>query len=787
MGSGRHSNVLKIAIIIIVVLIIAVSALFWYLGTMLAHVRVPVTQAKLLQPAITGFVTGQNLLLFNNSKELFPYVLVNYNAINTTSIAFNATILMGALPSQLYILNTTNECYQCVNMQAFASSLASNLENYGLSNLSRISNVSLASVTSIANYSILVVPSGLMPSALVEPINSSTGITPLTVLMNKQVVVVYIGDNFSRMLLPGSVVVPDTSPPSYLATQPFSYTGKSRFYFNSTTFNFTKGYSSGPLTYEYVGPGAIVAFSNTPSSWKSAHEMASDVAKAIYSALWIPRAASGALSMNTTALNSSASVGIVLNNTSLVPSLSSISLLKNGVGIITIRANFSSSAGQKTRYAYLYFAPAHTLNGTVSIQQNVVPTYTVPVTMTIFTNSTLPVSIQPHITLYSLNMSSIYAIPLQFTQAYGNFTFIKYIAFDLPPGSYIAELQGYSGNLYASALFNVPAVQISLVGKNFSSNTYRFYLQSDGLPLSGINYTASMNGAYKSSGIVQNGVVNYSLPAGTPQVYGNLKFTLSMLSSNFSYTVVHTPPKVVINRQYIELAIVVIVVLLMVTMVKAPNRDEFYIDVPSLPQQKKVDIKVSAKEILSQFDKLNVRYHWRFMPLTKEELRSAIVSNIRYNNMPVGITYSNAESIVDQLVVKGYLVGADDLYAPAEWVQKSGHDIEYLATFKKIRLYLVTHAYLFTDLDASNLADIVTTIHGERAYIVIYSKTSKFMNVPVYSNQVTYIAFLNSFRLEEFRQALYTSFTPETEQLKIYLSAGSVRLVDADAPGDAFA
>ncbi|MGC9190802.1 MAG: hypothetical protein ACP5FR_02720, partial [Candidatus Micrarchaeia archaeon] len=278
------------------------------------------------------------------------------------------------------------------------------------------------------------------------------------------------------------------------------------------------------------------------------------------------------------------------------------------------------------------------------------------------------------------------------------------------------------------------------------------------------------------------GTIVYKLPQGISVPYGVTTFKISMLSSQFQYKLNRVAPKVVINKQYIELAIVSIVVLLMVTMVKAPNRDEFYIDIPSLPVQDKVNITVPVRDILALFDKQNISYRWKFMPLSKSEIKAAISANIRYNNMPIGVTYNNVDQIVDQLVSLGYLVSADGLYAPSDWVTKSGHDIEYLATFKKLRLYFVTHAYMFTDLDSSNLADIVTTLHGERVYIVIYSKTSKFIKIPVYGNQPTYIAFLNSFKLDEFKEDLYSTYTPEAEQLKIYISSGVVHLISADAP-----
>ena len=94
----------------------------------------------------------------------------------------------------------------------------------------------------------------------------------------------------------------------------------------------------------------------------------------------------------------------------------------------------------------------------------------------------------------------------------------------------------------------------------------------------------------------------------------------------------------------------------------------------------------------------------------------------------------------------------------------------------------MTHAFLFTDIDASTSADLTATINGEHAYIVIYSPTSKFKNLPIYAGAQTYLAFLNSEALMNFKDALAKSFSPEAEQLRIYISAGQVKLLDADNP-----
>ncbi|MGC8669658.1 MAG: hypothetical protein ACP5TL_00705 [Candidatus Micrarchaeia archaeon] len=801
MLKSKRSNKLKFIIFAILFTVIAIAALYIYLRIELSQIPSTSAPSKLSPPKVTGKIIGQRLLTYNNSQFVVPFELLSYNTINATSLSINATAFIAQPPNQIYLLNTSDECYNCTDIPLFYSRLRSDILAYNLVNSSNIHNVSITNVSKIPPYSYLIIPSGLLPSQFLKPVNSSTNMTLLDYLLNESTIIIYIGDNFSRLLLPGSIIIPDTSMPGYLLTTSFNYTEYLKnipnatnvthdpYYFNKTTFIFNQTlnqYLEGPVTYEYANNGVFIAFSNTLSSWDSINESAADISKALFQDFWMSMLAKGHLTINFTKNNSSGIVGIPLINSSIkMPS--SYVFTRNLAGRLVMIARNTNSNKTKTSYSYIYFTPAHSMNGTISIPSMIPPGYTIMSLMSIFLNSSAPVSIQPHITFYTINMTKMYAMPLPYTQVYNNLTFYEYLRFYLPPGSYIVELDGYSNNLYASALFNISPIDIGLTGYNFTNNQYNFYMSSDGQPLSGINYTISLNNKFAKSGVLNNtGVINYTLPAGSPQQYGKLNFKVSLLNSTFYFTMERKAPIITINKQYIELGIVSIVVLLMVTLVKEPNRDEFYIDIPSLPAQKKIEIKIPAKEILSQFDKLNVRYHWKFMPLSKNELKSTISSNMRYNNMPIGITYSNVDKIVTQLMVNGYLVGSDELYAPSDWIAKSGHDIDYLATFKKLRIYLVTHGYMFTDLDSSNLADIVATIRGERSYIIIYSKTSKFTKVPIYNNQTTYLAFLNTFKLEEFLRTLYVTYTPEAEQLKIYISTGSVKLLNADMPEEVF-
>ena len=793
--SPKSFSIKWIAIIAAIAIAVAVLGIALYTTSVISAYA---AKAKLAAnviapvPTISAFVSGQNLLTYNNGQELAPYVLVHYSVTNSSYVVVNSTLFKSRIPSRVYFLNISDECFNCGNTTSIEQAVAQNLLNFKVINSSAaVSQISVGNINTIKGNSILVVLNGLMPAAMFSNM-SGTNMTPLQYLLQRGTSIVYIGQDFSHVLLPASIVIPNPYPvPSYMSTGPANASLHTpNYYFQTATFAFSNGTNVGGITYVNAYNGSIVAFPNTPSSWQSGSNTGFDISRAILNLFWLQRYASGTAveqlisqSPNLT----SGTLGVALKDLPFPYNYQNVAQANSG-GLRTLVYSYGVENGRITNITYtlLFTRPQFTLNGTVSLPSAVTPVQQVPLTMTIFSNSSHSVSIQPHLTVYSTYNKTVLSEPLPFTTIKGNFTFLKYLTLNLPPGQYVALLQSFSGSQYGGGYFTVYPINLTLTYQNYTTQTFRFFISSGGQPLSGIPYIVSLNGLYRSNGTVQNGAVSYTLPSGTPAIYGSLEFNLTLpsLSQSVYYGAYNTPPIITINKQYVEVGIVGIVVLLMVVLVKAPNRDEFYIDVPSLPPMQKTEIKLRPRDLLSVFDKLNLYYHWRFMPLSRSELRTGIATNIRFGNMPVSPTYGNVEILLDQMAVKGYVVGADELYAPSDWVKQSGHDIEYLATFKKMRIYLVTHAYVFTDIDSSNLADIVATLHGERKYIVIHSKTSKFQKMPIYANSKTYLVFLNSYRLDEFKDSLYSSMTKEAEELKIYISVGYVKLIDADNPDE---
>ncbi|HUY70203.1 MAG TPA: hypothetical protein VMV00_01385 [Candidatus Baltobacteraceae bacterium] len=791
----KSFSIKEIAIIAAIVVAIAVVGIVLYTTSVLSAYK---AQAALSANVITPFstvgahISSQNLLTYNNGAQLAPYVIVSYSVTNSTYVVANSTLFKSQIPSRIYFLNISDECFNCANTAAIEQSVISDLVHFRVINSSApVAQISISNIGTIQPNSILVVLNGLMPSSMFANM-SGRNVSTLQYLLQKGTSILYTGQDFSHVLLPGSIVVPNPNPmPSFMATSPGNSTLRTPNYFIAApTFAFSSGANLGGITYVNAYNGSVVAFPDTPNTWQNSTYVGFDISKAILGLFWLQKYASGTGFQQVTVKGTnttSGEMGVALTDINFPYSYQDVATANSG-GLRTIVYAYSIVGMKLTNITYvlLYSAPHFTLNGTVGLPSKVTPVQQVPLTMTIFSNATSGVNIQPHLTIYNTYNKTVLSEPLSATTIHGNFTFLKYLTLNLPAGQYVALLQSFSGTQYGGGYFSVYPINVTQTYHNYTTQTFNFYLFSGGAPLTGIPYHVSLNGLYKANGTVQNGTISYRLPSGTPAIYGVLGFNITMpsLSQSVYYAVYNAPPIITINKQYVELGIVGVIVLLMVVLVKAPNRDEFYIDVPSLPRMQRTEIKLKPRELLAVFDKLNLYYHWKFMPLSKAELRTGIATNIRFGNMPVSLTYGNVEIVLDQMAVKGYVEGADELYAPKDWIKQSGHDIEYLATFKKMRIYLVTHAYVFTDIDSSNLADIVATLHGERKYIAIHSKTSKFQKLPIYANSKTYLVFLNSYALDQFREGMNSSMTKEAEELKIYISTGYVKLIDADNPDE---
>ena len=770
-----QSRLLIVFIAVFAVVLIAIV----YVALTLHSVSIPTPTVQTLpinaSPGVNGTFVQQAPLLYSNSTLVVPYLQISYASSNASLITAQLKFQTTPPPSLVYVLNWSNQCYNCGNVQQVVASIAANLTSYGiLSNPSQLQIVSPSDLSAIPSGSALVILNGLLPDYLLN----NTASPEIGQLLNRDIQIIYVGRNFSELVSSQTTRIPNSNIPPYLST--FLPTGNnitSGFYFNQSTFAFSSGLRFGPITYETVGRGAIVAFSNYLSSWSTPAQAGSDIAKAIFLDFWAPYVAVGTTAIapsNYTKSNGEINIFPPPVPTYALPSL------EGSLARVTLTAQ----NGNKVAYYTFYYQPALTLNASISIANEVIPGKTFNSTVTLYTSQT-SLFAEPHLDIYNTSLTRITSLPPMYSKQISapSYTVLTAITLSLPPGHYIGELNGASGQTYAYTYFNVPPLNVSLIKSSPSTGNYTFYVTAAGVPVSNLNATVTLNGQYQVNSTITNGALQYQLPSGTTVPSGDLSFNVRVLSTDYPVAIHYAPISVSLNPQYIEFIIALMVVIMEVTLIKAPTRDEFYIDIPTLPTPQRTTVRIKYPELLGVFDKLNIYYRWRYMPLSRQEFRTAVQNNVRSGNISVVMTYNNLDAVLDSLVANGYLVSSDGMYAPTQWIEQSKHDIDYLATFKKLRIYLVSHGHIFTDLDKSDAADIVTTLHNEKAYIVIYSKTSRFMkDIPVQQNVKTYLAFLNGDRLEEFKNNMYTTSSGELEELKMYVSVGSIVLIDSDNP-----
>lgn len=767
-------------VFIIAVVIAAVFiALFGYIFYLAASLS-PVT-ARYIQPSLTANLLTHGISLYGNGRYLIPYSVITYNAVNISYMSINTTLFKDEPPTSVYVLNPSSGCFDCGNYQQAITSFFSDLSAFGVPNAQNAAVVSDPS--QIPDNSILVILSGYMPNYMFNAYNG-TNITVLDSLLSRGTSILYIGRNFSYMLN-GPTVVPNNNTPAYLNTiSRAAVSNTLGFNLHNASFSFLNGSTYGPFSYTNVYNGSIVAFPNTLASWSASNIAGYDMARAVSQLFWLPQFSHSSLNLaphtniSDIAAQLKSPIVSVKNSTS-----NTIQSMDGGYIRTTITTSPNYTLGNNDLYIYIYYRPDYAPQGRFLIPEQIVPGTPINAQLTVYNPYTT--ELKPEVVLYNDTYSTTATIPLSYvSNVSNNYTFVVPLDIQVPPGNYIAELKDISNTTYADASFYIAPINITVTSANLTTGIINFTVKSGSSPLSNINYTITINGGYPQTDTMYTGDVTYRLPKGSPLPSGKLTINFAMLSGNFVFIGENPNTSPYSNKQIIELAIVGAVVLVLVFLVKAPARDEFFIDVPELPPHKKTEIRIKPSSIVSTFDKLNSYYHWSHMPLSVTEVRAAISNYIRHSNMPVNLTLNNVDIMLTQMVNNGDLVTADKLYAPKRWISETNHDINYLTTFKKLRVFMVTHAILFTDLDASEEADMVVSVHGEKHLIVIDSPTTRFKNVPVRKNARTYIAFLNSMDMYDFSERLGSTMSKETEEFRMYMSTGYIRLIDSDNPDD---
>jgi|GEM_PF-1258280 hypothetical protein len=816
-----YSKFLIIGIFVAVLVAIALLSLYFYISIstsalikQLAQPNVTVNSLPITGKASIGSTAAYS---YDNNTYIVESAIVDYNFQNTTNSTAVLNVYKKNPIQHIYLINVGDYCYECLNEGAINVNLSSYLTQYGF-NLTNYSYINLNQVYNSKPNSILIIPSGLMPCVLIPELQTICAIsnattTNVTSLLSEGDTIVYVGLNFSSFKNYNAGTTPtnrsisqDLIAANLNTTKPRKTATASGFYFSNRSFSFFNGSTYGPVAYTYFGNGTFIAFPNYPDlnsslgGWSNASELSHDIAYALYSRFWFTLVAQSPLEQ----FNGKGQLPLFTTNDLTNGMMDTIRNSTMGYsGTINDQINRSYSLvdlqlfNQSSFIAeQLPFRMKFQNNGTLGLPAIVGEGQ--PVKLLIRINPYTPTSMRIignppryfqdfHLNIYNSTLGLLYPpySPISIPEFNITIPTTNFTVFTLKPGYYSASLQDRIDGIYESALFYVPPFNVIPVALNFNNGTFALKVTNNNQLVSGVNYTAKVDGIYSFNGIVTDGKIKFSLPSGSVMPYGYQTIALNMLNLNYSVPIgiYSKPPEGSINPFYIEFGIAGLAILIINLVLKAPTRDEYFIDVPLFPPAQKTEVKATAASILSIFDTINEHFRWKYMPLTAEEVKSGISSNIRYNNMPIMITMGNSTEILYKMANRGEVEIISPYFMPSKWKEASHHDIEYLVIFRKLRDFAVKNAILFTDLDSGEAADMVMTNRGVQSHLYIYSKTSGIKDVKVSPGVRTFIVFLDAESRAQFIDKLSDTNGVEAEKLRIGISTATITLIDTENLG----
>lgn len=776
-----------LAVFLVLVLYLYVSSVERSLVTQIVH------QSVAPKGRISGsaFVNSTGVLSYNSSESYAEYAVLHYNYSNATSGNVSLQMYSSNPVRKIYLINVSYSCFKCLNEYSVYQSLGSWLGAYGLLfNSSSLSYVNLTSVPSLPGNSILIVPSGLMPSVLLPFSGSNPNLarTDIITLLARGDTIIYAGANFSKSIENGINYISSNQTLVALGAAKLNTTRlttkftSNGFYFDSPSYYLTNGSIYGPILYTHSGNGTLISFSNFPSAgWSNSSALAHDLALAIYDRFWMDLVAKSPVD-NLTSFRGTTTLFTI---SPPIPASGDINALVNkSYSIVNLRIQNRSSFIVDEIPFNLRFEN----NGTLSLPGVIGEGQSIPISIyvggtTNLRNVTIgnfsKNALLFHIEIFNSTLSYIYSLPVGFFNT--SLSVVIYTSFAFKPGYYVASLRDINNKIYENALFYLPFFRITPISINFKNGTFLFNVINNNQSVSGISYTASLNGGYQETGTIQGGILNYTVPKGSVIPYGSQIISMKILGINYSMFTYYTKPVAQgIPPLYIEFGVAAIAIILLNLIAKAPTRDEYFIDVPLFPPTEKFEVRTPSTAVLSLFDTVNERFGWRYMPLTAEEMKLGISSNIRYNNMPIMITMENAAEILYKLANSGQVEVIPPYFMPKKWIEEAHHDMEYLVIFRKLRDFAVKNAILFTDLDSGGSADMIMTNRGTQIYIYIYSKASGIRNIKLGINSVTFVVFLDAESRAQFTDRLYTTYGEEAEKLRMGIANTSIIPIDTE-------
>ncbi len=781
--SPVHS--VKIILIVVAVIALVMAYMVYYVDTQLSAIPKP---SSMPSGPISGSLSTSSygVLTYNSSTQLVAYVNAYYSR-SGASTGYTKLALYKSNPIlPVYLVNVQGYCVQCFLPTTLLNDLNRTMAQEGvLFNSTTLNYIDINKISAVPRGAIVIIPSGLMPNILLPNVTYTEGCqrysnTTVLSLLSEGDTVIYVGRNLSRSVSCTQQIVQNSNATVSALGIPiinstyYNSSAPNPLYFKSPTFFVSPGQSFGTATSGYILNGTFISLSNYPQvGWNgNATQLAYDLATIIESRYWIPKLMSGSKTLYFNSTSGGGEYTLFTLNSTLPYSPKASSAINSSYGLLTLML-YNQNTSQEFESGFRYVMHQ---NGDISMPSVVGQSQQVQISAQVF-NSTHNNAAIVYVPVYYSNLSAAPQPPVRVGQA-GTSALYSYASFQLRSGYYIARLDGQQGNTYSSALFQVANAAITPLQMNFANSTFVFTASSNGAPISGTPYTASVNGAYNRSGVIEAGELTYSLPKGAALGHSSGTFYINVLGDRYAIPYNNKSSGPTIPPIYIEFAIAAVFVIILNRILVPTNVEQYFVDVPDIKPAQHETAKETTATILGVFDRVNTLYRWQYMPLTAEEVRAGISNNIKYGNTRISITLRNTYAVLNILMKKGLVVYAGDYYAPKSWTEQSGHGIDYLAVYRRLRDYCIANAMMFAEMGSSEKYDLVITSKGSQSFIKIYSSQSKVKDVEVGSKSRTFLVFLDEESRMDFLDRLYGSYGRNAELLKLAIGYGNLKLID---------
>lgn len=717
------------------------------------------------EASLSARVVDSDIITMSDAENLrYPYrtaySVVEMESTGLRNITINAEAYNSPVPNAVFVLRSGR--VQAETYPIFLSSLTSTLSEYGVG----VNEVSMGELDELGSGSFLLVPSGYMPEGLLA------GDNPLMYrLMDRGVIILYVGQDFSRMLSEDGVVVPAPQPPSQsrfrMAFDATPVSSESPFRLRNGLYT-ASGLES---SYKFGGSYSVAAYKSgfiifapqtLDGGWASAADAASDMSTIFLRTSWLtPKAQasmSAPLSGNDTAEiftsrfeGDSAYVKVYGHDENL------------SVGFYDAFRAVKGTRGEIYMRGY-----------------SIMPGSVAPSSTDIFLSLRESAGGEKFIFISITNISGeVDRFSAGGSRSSLNSDLTILHEFVLQPGDYILSAVDQEGNAYARSYLRVKRPAVTPASINTVSDIYIFTVTGDGSPMVVPSINVKVDGGQFGSYEARDSssiTINPKQAGYGPLPDGRNYFNFTIGSFRPAYYIDKvSPTPFFLQPQILGAAALALLILGFGIFFRAGEAPILKLDIPDFPPQSTEKVSLSKDTLLGLFEKVNQKYKWKNTPLKLAEVKGAF-KDITQSGRPLFISDYNLEYLLDQMVGLGLIKKEAGYYSKASWEQEAGISAKMLSMFRSLRDICINEAIPFTQPGSSKEYDSKITILGQDMFVHFYDGPQVVGRVlGALHNGLNIILAEDDGEVEELNEFISSGLDAAT-RLKLEIESGSVQV-----------